>query len=234
MPNTPNQVDLAKLFQTVATTMASNRESLNQADTNNHDHGDNMVEIFNLISQTMKSQGNATPAEQLLQASRVVAERKSGSAQVYAQGLQRASTQFQGQKFLTPENIMMLIQLLMGVTQKGGQPQGQGGLGDLLGSLLGRKAAAPSTGTGAGRVGGGAEPSGGGAVGGSDGLDLGDLLNAGRAYVDAKQRGGDNMTAIMEALRAGSAVSGSEYRSQSGALVVNSLLQALSGMTAKR
>jgi hypothetical protein len=221
MPGKPNQVDLAQLFQLVASTMASNRENLNQADARNHDHGDNMVEIFNLVSRAIHDKQTAAPAEQLAHASQLLSQRKSGSAQVYAQGLSRASSEFQGQKFLTPENISMLIQTVMGATRQAPAAQQQPGLGDLLGSLMGAAQ------TPASDVGAQAGP-------GQAGLDVGDLLNAGRAFMDAKQRGGDNMQAIVSALSAGSAMSNASHRTQSGALVVNTLLQAISAMSAKK
>ena len=234
MTNKPNEVDLARLFQTVASSLASNRESLNQADGGNHDHGDNMVEIFDLITKTMRSQAEAAPAEQLMQASRALSARKSGSAQVYAKGLQNAASQFQGKDFLTPENITTLIDLLMGTRQQGGTAApGQGGLGDLLKTVLaGGRAAPTKSGTGAGRVGGGAAPA--AEPPGSKSIDLGDVLNAGAAYMNAKKRGADDMTAIAEALRAGSSMSGSAHRSQSGALVVNALLKALAAQSSRK
>lgn len=231
MPGKPNQVDLSQLFGQVAAALAANRESLNQADPSNHNHGDNMVEAFDLISRTIGSQRRAAPAEQLMEASRVLSQRPSGSAQVYARGLERAANQFQGQKFLTPENIMLLIQLVMGLTQRAGQqpavPSPQAGVGDLIGALLGAGRASPQ----AQPFGPAGTPN---ASPSTGGLDLGDLLSAGMEYMSAKQQGGDDMTALARALGAGSAMSGSAHRSQSGALVVNTLLQALGAMSAKK
>lgn len=223
MPGKSNQVDLAQLFQKVARTMASNREDLNRADERNHDHGDNMVEIFDLVSRAIQEKQKAAPAAQLAHASQVLGERKSGSAQVYAQGLARASSEFEGQKFLTPENISMLIQAVMGAAKQPPAAPQQQGLGDLLGALMGAaQGSAPGTGVPA------QQP------GGQDGLDMGDLLSAGMAFMDAKQRGGDNMQAIVSALSAGSAMSNASHRTQSGALVVNTLLQAIAAMSAKK
>ena len=54
MANQPNILDLANLFQTVTGTLSQNRETLNEADTYNHDHGDNMVDTFEVITQAMK------------------------------------------------------------------------------------------------------------------------------------------------------------------------------------
>ena len=64
-----NQLNLASLFQAVAGTLKTSKESLNEADTLNHDHGSNMVEVFDVISQAMQAKQNADPADQLLYAS---------------------------------------------------------------------------------------------------------------------------------------------------------------------
>jgi hypothetical protein len=90
-------------------------------------------------------------------------------------------------------------------------------MGDLLGSLLG----------------GGTTTQQPQSQQGSPGLDIGDLINAGMAYMNAKSQGKSTLEALINALVSGSAMSNSNYRSQSGATVVNALLQAIGGMTAK-
>ena len=138
MADQTKSLDLAKLFQSVTGTLASNRQELNQADTNNHDHGDNMVDTFEVITQAMKEKKGADPADQLEYAAQMLRQRKSGSSQLYAKGLEQASQQFQGQQ-VTPANAMTLIQTLLGggqATQAQAQQQ-DSGLGGVLGSLLG-------------------------------------------------------------------------------------------------
>ena len=56
MPNNtqPTRIDLAKLFGAVASNLGEKRETLNQADTYNNDHGDHMVEIFEVVTQAVK------------------------------------------------------------------------------------------------------------------------------------------------------------------------------------
>ncbi len=219
MPQQPNALDLVNLFQAVANTLATNRQSLNQADTYNHDHGDNMVQAFQLITQAMQQKKGAAPAAQLSHASKVLGQQKSGSAQLYAQGLAKAADKFKGQSQVTPDNAMMLVQALLGSDQPlPSQPQ-QSGAGDLLGALLGAatQAQAPAA-----------------QSQGSDGLGMDDLLNAGMAFLNTKAQGGSNLEAAINALVQGSAVgSSSAHRSQSGALVVNALLQAISAMSRK-
>jgi hypothetical protein len=165
----------------------------------------------------MQAKKNADPADQLAYASELLRQRQSGSAQLYAQGLTQASQQLQGQKQVTPENAMSLIQSLIGGGQTPAAPS-QGGIGDLLGMLTG--GSSPSQ----------AQPQ----QQSSSGLDVGDLLNAGMAFMNAKSQGGSNMQAIVNALVSSSAMGNSSHRSQSGAVVVNSLLQAISGMSGKK
>jgi len=66
-----------------------------------------------------------------------------------------------------------------------------------------------------------------------NGLDLGDLVNAGMAYMQAKQSGGTNATALLQAVLAGSGMGNSNHRAQSTQLVANSFLQALGALTKK-
>jgi hypothetical protein len=253
MSNQPNQLNLAGLFQSVVGSLSAQRETLNNADTYNHDHGDNMVQIFNVISQAMQEKKTAAPADQLEYASQLLRQQNSGSAKVYAQGLAQAAQEFQGQKQVTPNNALNLIQALLG----GGQAstvQPQGGVGELLGSLLGggqTSAAQPAQSqaqqAAAGLdissllgslLGGGqtsaAQPAQPQAQQGAAGLDMGDLLNAGMAYMNTKSQGGNDMQAIVNALVSGSAMGNSQHRSQSGAVVASSLLQTLGGMLGKK
>ncbi len=213
-----NQLDLAGLFQAVASAIADNRQNLNQADIFNHDHGDNMVQVFELISKAMQQRKNADPASQLAHASQLLSQQKSGSAQVYAQGLSQAANEFKGQTQISPEETLKLIQSLMG----GGQAPTNApssATGDLLNTMLG----------GLGKSAGGSQTQ-----AGSSEINATDLLNAGMAFLNAKQGGSSNLDALVKALVSDSAMSQSEHRAQSGALVAGSILQAISMLMAKK
>jgi hypothetical protein len=114
MANPSNPIDLAQLFQTVIGTLAQNKESLNNADTSNHDHGTNMVNTFELITRALNEKKEANPSDQLAYAAQILSGQKSGSAQLYAKGLAQASQLFQGQQ-VTSDNVMTLIPTLLGV-----------------------------------------------------------------------------------------------------------------------
>ncbi|KAF0111808.1 MAG: hypothetical protein FD147_610 [Chloroflexi bacterium] len=219
-------VDLVKLFSTVATAIAQNQTTLNQADTYNHDHGDNMVQIFEVITQAMKEKKNALPADQLAYASQILRNKsQSGSAQLYAEGLSDASSQFKGVKSITPDSAITLIQTLLGAQDTvpaASAPSSDGGA-DLLGSLFGgfsstQQPAAPST------------PQ----QGELPQIDIGQLLNAGMAFAQAKKAGSNNLDAILNAVVASSRMGTSEHRAQSGALVANTLLQVVSKLAPRK
>ena len=218
-------MDLAKIFGTVAKTMMKNQTTLNEADTYNHDHGDNMVQIFEVITQAMKEKKEASPADQLAYASQILRNKsQSGSAQIYAEGLSDASSQFKGVKKITPDNMMVLLQALLGaqgsVAAPSAAPSADAGsdlLGGLLGTLTGMTTSAPTQQTEA------QAPQ----------VDLGQLLNAGMAFAQSKQAGGSNLDAILNAVVSSSKMSSSQHRSQSGTLVADALMQAIGKMATK-
>lgn len=201
--------DLSALFNVAAKTLAANRATLNQADLENQNHGDNMVQAFKMISQAMASQRGAAPSDQLQYASEYLSQNaNSGSAQVYAQGLAQAAQQFQGQQAITPDNAMLLLQSLLG----GGQQSSSQSGADLLGSLLGGQQVPQQT----------------------QGIDLAALVSAGLTFMSAKQQGQDNVQAALTALMSAGPMAQRPHRQQSGQLVGNALLQAIAGMAARR
>lgn len=207
-------LDLEELFGAVLRTMQQNRHALNEADEVNHDHGDNMVDTFASITQAMRDTPGEAPSDRLAYASEILGRRNSGSARMYAEGLAQASREFEG-KQVTRSNAAGLIQTLLGGGQAAPvQVEGSRELGDLLGTMLGgqQQQQQPQQG---------------------DGLDMGDLLKAGMAYMSAKSRGASNLQAIVSAVVAASAM-GSGYREQSSSLVVNTLMNAIQGMTGGR
>jgi hypothetical protein len=224
-----SQIDLASLFGTVAKTLTQSQTAMNDADTYNHDHGDNMVETFNLISKAIQQKKDATPATQLSYASEVLQKKaSSGSAKLYSEGLSDAAKEFAGKDALTSENATQLVQLLLGVAPAALAAVSSGEKGnDLLGSLLNSFSnTATTTSTSSAATATTEE---------DNKLDVGDLVNAGLAFFQAKQSGGSNMDALMSALTSSSKVGTQDYRAQSGALVANALLQAVSTMvTAKK
>jgi len=265
------KLDLGQLFGYVTQTLNQNRDELNAADTHNHDHGDHVVEVFEVVTQVAKENPDLEAAEILERASQLLKQKQTGTAQVYAQNLSQGAQKLQG-KSLTQETLPLLIDALLGTSSakaeapqqsqsQGGdllgglmgalmgggqapqetqpsQPQGGGDLlGGLMGALLGGgqapQEAQPSQPQGGGDLlgglmgalmGGGQQTNSGGL---SDGLDMGDLLRAGGAFMQASQSGQGTLEAALSALAAASGVGQSApHRAESSKLVMQALLQA--------
>lgn len=221
------QIDLLSMFKQASKSVKQNQDSLNQADSYNHDHGDNMVEVFDVITQAMKEKKTADPADQLEYAAQLLRNKTaSGSGQVYASGLESAAKQVLG-KDLNMGTIMTIIQTLMGSAQQPnqqpGQQAGQSAGGDILGSLVGSLLGGA----------GGTGSAGASSSGSGQGLDLNDLLGAGMNYMAAKQSGKSDIEAITGALVSGSTMAQTPYRAQSGEVVTSALLGALTKMLKK-
>ncbi|MBX3002830.1 MAG: hypothetical protein KF828_02670, partial [Anaerolineales bacterium] len=106
-----NEINLGPLFAQVAKSLVQQQSQLNKADTQNHDHGDNMVQVFKTITEAVEQKQGSSQASQLGYAAELLAQQNSGSAQLYAKGLQQAASQFKGQN-IDAGNILQLIQLL--------------------------------------------------------------------------------------------------------------------------
>jgi hypothetical protein len=192
-----SNIDLVKIFSAVAETMVENQTSLNKADEYNQDHGDHMVDIFNLVSGAMKDSPSEDAAGGLAKASELLTGKKSGSAAMYAKGLGQAAEYFQGQD-LDATQLLPLLQTMLG----GGEASVSQGAGGLLDSLVG-------------------------SIGGEDGLDLGDILSAGAAFMESKQEGDSNLEAAVDALISASKMGETPHRAQSSKLVADVLLKTL-------
>jgi len=134
----------------------------------------------------------------------------------------------------------MLGALLGGLTgdtgtqpQQGGQAAGGDMLGALLGGMTGGTATQPQqSGQAAGgdmlsTLLGGLTGGGSSGAGLQDGLDLGDLLNVGMAYMQFKKQGSSSLDALVKAFMQMSGMGNSTDRTQSTELVVSSFLKAL-------
>ena len=195
-------LDLSTLFSSVTQALTQKQESLNEADTYNHDHGDHMVQIFDLIQTAVAKKSDEPVADQLAYASKQVEKKaESGSGKLYAEGLANAAKSFTGNE-LTPDTIGVLVNSLLSVEK----PEAKQSTGnDLLGGLL-------------------SSLTGGGSSEEDQGLDVNDLLRAGMAFFQSKQDGDSNMEAAMDALLAASPMGQTASRSQSGSVVASTLL----------
>lgn len=196
-----NGLELSTIFKAVTQELSSKQSSLNDADTYNQDHGDHMVQIFNLIQGAVAKKSDQPIANQLSYASKVVEkEASSGSAKLYSQGLANAAKNLDGSE-LNATSINTLVKSLLSVKEP--EEKQSGGL---LGSLL------------SGLTGGGDANSGDGKV------DMDDLMRAGLAYYQSKQEGESDGEAIMDAIIAASPMGNSADRTQSGSLVASTIM----------
>ena len=199
-------IDLQSIFQTVTKELSQKKADLNKADTYNHDHGDHMVQIFELVQNAVSKKSNQPASDQLAYASHVVEEKAhSGSAKLYAQGLSKAASNLQG-KDLNAESIGDLVKGLMNVDQPSTPTQVQEDQGGLLGSLLSGLTGKDT----------------GGDTDQQFGVD--EILRAGLAFYQSKQEGDTNTEAIMDALMAASPMGEVTHRSQSGTLVAQTIM----------
>jgi hypothetical protein len=226
---------LPSIFKAVSKTLSENEAVLNEADTYNHNHGSNMAKAFTTVSKAVAKKKDLPVSDQLAYASEVLKDSSSGSARFYAQGLANASQKFQG-KQLNENTVGLLINALMGTQEPAQETSGavdKNLLGSLLGGMTGaqtQQQSQPSGGDLLGSLLGGmtgssqqqSQPS-----GGDNSLDVTDLLSAGLAYYSAKQQGGSTMEAIMQALSSASPLGKREDQTQSGALVINTILNML-------
>ncbi len=196
-----------------------------QAPSRNAGSGD----MFSTLLTGMAQGGGAQPQAQT-----------SGTGNDVFSALQGGTTQGDSQQDSAGAGGDLLGALLGGMGGGGTQQESAGAGGDLLGALLGGMGGGgtqqESAGAGGDLLGtllGGM--SGGSSSGGGlkDGLDAGDLLKAGLAYMQAKQQGASNLQALIQAFVGASGMGRSPHRAQSTEVVVNSFLQALAGVSGK-
>jgi hypothetical protein len=213
--------DLSKLFGVALEAMTAQRQEINALDGYNGNHGDNMAENLRLITESLQEKSSQTPAEALGYASqRLQSHGRGGTSQYYARGLSQAAEQFQGRSSLDGNDVMSLVQLLLGaIPSEGHQPQPQPG-GSVFEQVLGMASEQPPQ-----------------AMLQESELDLGDVLNtllpAGLAFLQAKQSGADTASAATQALM-GTLMGGQMTplqagtpRAVAGGLIAQSILQAL-------
>jgi len=279
------ELNLSSVFKEITKVLETNRQQLDNADEYNHNHGSNMVQTFTLIQKAVESKKTEPVSDQLAYASEVLKEKSTGgTAQIYSEGLAKASQEFVGKDF-NASTAGTLINSMMGIdtnTERGagdllssllgslstteakqetqtqtpaqstdlfgsligtltGQQQttttptstnNQSDTSDLLGGLLGGLTGTSST-SSQSSSGSGLSDLVGSLLGNqsnqsqSSGLDSKDLLSLGLAYFAAKQSGQSNLQAIMQALSTASPLGKRQDQQQSGALVINTILNML-------
>ncbi len=126
-------LDLADIFGSVVNQLKSDRPQINAVDANGN-HGDNVLNNFEMVANTLNSLRGQPADQQLQQAAQVLQQDGRGAtANLYAGGLLNAAQQLQGKSGIGLNDVLPLLQgLLGGVQQRTDAQQGQGTLLDTL------------------------------------------------------------------------------------------------------
>ena len=206
-------LNLEQLFQSVTAVLVQNQAAFNQADPFNTNHGDHMVEIFQVASQAARENAGADLPEAMEYASQKMAERTdNGSALVYAHGLARMAQQFRSYG-VTLDDLVLYVQGLIKKEEKSTSGEAAPRSGDVLKALL--------TGlSGWQNLESGQTPA-------NNRLDMGYLIELGMAYMQAKSRGGSRLEVLADAAASTSPLGSLPHRYQSGKVALLALLQVM-------
>lgn len=213
----------AHVFEAVRQIVGENQAYFNTVDVINHNHGDHMLEIFDLAVQTLRDLSPENLAEAMLTAGLAIKNLEgNGSAQVYADGLVAFAQKLELREIGQAE----LIQF---VREKTGEPQLEQPEGDeqlidekdLHADRSGQVLKALVEGLSAWKQ----IDSG---VSSRDRkLDMGALFELGIIYLQAKQRGGSNIEVLADAAVSASPLNQSAHRKLSGKIAIQAMLKAL-------
>jgi dihydroxyacetone kinase-like protein len=129
---------LVAIFEAITQNLERDQHSLNKLDRNNGNSGDNMVHNFQLVTSTLRkatSQGGQSDIGAALgQAAQVLRDDgKGATAPIYASGFQDAATQLSGKSSFSLDDLMPLLQALMGGMQKANSAKpGEGSMLDAI------------------------------------------------------------------------------------------------------
>jgi phosphoenolpyruvate---glycerone phosphotransferase subunit DhaL len=130
------QVDVGTLLGGIATMLEQNQGRLNEVDTGARGgtHGERMAQAFEAAARAASQAGTNDAGEQLAIAAQAMRQQGKGKAAgFYANGLEEAASQFQGQSGISLDNLGPLLQALAGGVQRGNPAQqGQGTMIDAL------------------------------------------------------------------------------------------------------
>jgi hypothetical protein len=213
--------ELARVFQAAAEALSQQREALNLADSTNANHGDHILDIFQVATRAVQSLPLSNLPDTLEQASRLLAQLEdNASAQVYARGLDQFGQAFRRNQ-VEFGDLAGYIQHILQENPAGSAPGGQAAAAfkmdkeaEVLKALVSALAAW-------GQVENGNNPS-------EKGMDVGYLFELGMIYMQAKSHGESRLEVLSEAAVNASPLSRVPHRLRSGKLAFRALLQAFS------
>lgn len=223
----------AHVFETVRQVVGENLAYFNAVDEINHNHGDHMLEIFDLAVQTLQdlhpdNLADAMPTESTLPAQMLTAGLAiktlvgNGSAQVYGDGL-IAFAQKLEQREISQAELIQFVRERTGdrrveQTRDDEQVIDEKGIkndrsGQVLKALVEGLSAWKQMDSGMSSKG--------------KNLDMGSLFELGIVYMQAKQRGGSKIKVLADAAVSASPLNQSAHRKLSGKIVIQAMLEAL-------
>jgi hypothetical protein len=211
--------ELASLFQAVGDALRQNRLAFNQMDPLNGNHGDHMVEVFEIAARAAGEMPGEDAAGTMEHAARLLAaQADNGSAQVYAHGLEQVARQLRRYN-LTLDDLLVYVQGALAEDKESSESavplEPSAASGDVLKALMSGLA-------GWTQVESGQVPA-------DSPLNMGALFEFGMAYMQAKQRGGSRIEVLADAAASVSPLSKTPHRYASGKLAIQALLAAMQG-----
>jgi len=203
--------DLAGHFEKVAVRLDQERTTLNQSDTINGNHGDHMIAIFQVATQAAQQiTDDDLPAAMELAGKLLQQMEDNGSAQIYALGLQQFALQFR-ERGVSYDHLASYIQSALSDDKPSGPKESKSGdvLKALVAGLADWKSSSRSE------------------EGAKKGMDMGYLFDLGVAYMQARQAAAGKIEALAATAVSVSPLGENPYRSRSGKLVIETLLQSL-------
>jgi hypothetical protein len=208
---------LASIFLAVETALQENREALNRCDLVSANHGDNMVDVFQIATRTVAELGSDNLSEAMAGAADQL--KKAGDndiAQIYAHGLAEISDQLRIND-VSLQNLIATIKSFLGDDDNGisshKDSENEARTGIVLKSLLAGLADWN-------RVEESQEKS-------DHPLDFGALVGIGMAYMQAKRRNQERIDILADAAASASPLVKDPCHYQSGVIAIKALLQAI-------
>ncbi|MBN1146048.1 MAG: hypothetical protein JXA78_02235 [Anaerolineales bacterium] len=207
------EIELAAFFQAVGEALRQSRAALNQMDVYNGNHGDHMVEIFEIVARAAEESSQAELAQAMADAGRLLTQQAhNGSAQLYARGLLCMAEQFRKYD-VNLEELLAYVQSSLVEDEEKRARKTSTRSGAVLKALAAGLASW-----------GQAEQ-----VSAASPLNIGALFEFGMAYLQAKQRGGSKIEVLADAAVSVSPLRDTPHRCQSGKIAIEALLRAMRG-----
>ena len=202
---------LAPLLDVVGQALRQSQVALNQADALNGNHGDHIVQVFQVAAGAVQERADLPLAEAMdYAASRLEGLAHNGSAQTYALGLRQIARQLRRYNISLDELVAYVRGVLGGEDTTGAVASRSG---DVLKALAGGLASW-------GKAESGQEIP-------DHPLDMGTLLELGMTYLQARQRGGSRLEVLADAAASASPLRNLPHRYASGKLAIQALLEAM-------